>query len=68
MIKKKLRLKKWVKVVLTIMVLALDYVIYSHINNWGAMAVDSNLWLCITVLAWLWLAFWKFIVLINIWR
>lgn len=52
---KKKKLKKWVKVVLSIMILGASIYIYSKTNTWGTLAQDSKFYEGLTVLSWLWL-------------
>lgn len=52
---KRLKLRKWVKVVLTIMLIVLSNVIYINLGNWGEMAQTNKFYEMITCLGWAWM-------------
>ena len=66
--KKKKVLKKWVKVVLTAIVLIIGTLIYNVTYSIGYMAQTSNLYTTLCVLSWFWLLIGQIAVLDSIWR
>ena len=65
---KKRKLKKWVKVVLTTIVLIIGFVIYNITNSIGYMAQTSNFYTTLCMLAWFWLLIGQIAILELIWR
>ena len=65
---KKRKLKKWVRVVLTIATLIIGVVIYNLTNSIGYMAQTSNFYTTLCVLAWFWLLIGQIAVLELIWE
>lgn len=65
---KKRKLKKWVKVVLTIVVLIISLATYNYISEAGHIweLKDSNSIICI--MGWLWLFFGQIVVLDLVWE
>lgn len=57
---KKRRLKKWVKIVLIIMIILLDLVIYQKSGKFGALAQSSTIYLVLCVSCWIWLLLGQF--------
>lgn len=52
---KKRRLKKWVKIVLIIMIILLDVIIYRKTGILGELAQTSIFYLVLTIMSWGWL-------------
>lgn len=65
---KKYKLKKWVKVVLSVIVFLLSVVIYKDTGSAGALAQNNNLWLSICILEWSYLFFIQFLLYKEIWE
>ena len=49
------KLRKWVKVVLTILLLILSLVIYIKLDYWGFLARSSNFYVAVSIISWFWL-------------
>lgn len=64
---KKRRLKRWVKVILTIIVIAISTFIYSRTITLGKLASTNNYYEIITIFCWAWLIIGQFIVITSIW-
>lgn len=65
---KKRRLRKWVKILLTIMTLVLSVIIYVLTAKFGAKAQESIIALVCIVCAWIWLILGQFGVYYFIWE
>ena len=65
---KKRKLKKWVKVVLTTIVLIIGTLIYNVTDSMGSMAITSDFYTTLCVLSWFWLLIGQIAVLDLIWR
>lgn len=65
---KKRRLRKWVKILLTIMTLVLSIIIYVLMAKFGAKAQESIIALVSIVCAWIWLILGQFGVYYFIWE
>lgn len=65
---KKLRLKKWVKVVLTILVILVSFKIYAEMGQIQTKAVSSINYQVIAVLGWIWLIIGQIMVYMKLWE
>lgn len=65
---KKYKLKKWVRFVLSILVLSLSMLIYTYIGEFGKTQQENNMYLLINICSWVWLFIGQFIVYDLIWR
>lgn len=65
---KKLKLRKWVKVVLTIILLFIGNAIYNHTGVSGELAWTSNIYRTICVLEWFYICFIQVILFGLIWE
>lgn len=50
-----MRLKKWVKVALTMILVISAIMMYSKVGTWGALAQNNNLYETLTLCGWIWL-------------
>lgn len=66
--KKKYRLKPWVKVVITIALIIAGYVIYDMISINGALANESTLASIFICLGWFWLVVGQIMMLYLMWE
>ena len=57
---KRRRLKKWVKIILIIMIFLLDIVIYQKTGKLGQLAQSSTIYLGLCLSAWIWLLLGQF--------
>ena len=62
------KLRKWVKITLTIILIALSVIIYSNVNSWGALALSSEFYKLISIISWAWLTVGQVIDYTNIWN
>ena len=65
---KKLKLKKWVKVVLSLMIIGVGILLYNQTGRLGELAQTSNFYLALCVAAWTWLIFGSSSSLYYIWE
>lgn len=65
---KKLRLKMWVKVVLTIVMLVGSVIIYNHTGKIGNLAVKNNLYATLIIAEWFWLIIGQSVILYIMWE
>ena len=65
---KKRRLRKWVKILLTIMTLVLSIIIYVLMAKFGEKAQESIIALVGIICAWIWLILGQFGVYYFIWE
>lgn len=63
-----MKLKKWVKYVLTIIVMLISIVIYTKTGELGRLAQSSVKYQAICVLAWSWLLLGQIMVYMKIWE
>lgn len=63
-----MRLKKWVKVLLTIITITLSIVVYINSQELGVAAQKSNINLVLCLSSWTWLFLGQFIALNIIWN
>ena len=50
-----MRLKKWIKVTLTILLVISAIMMYSKVGTWGALAQNSRLYESLTLCGWFWI-------------
>lgn len=62
------RLKRWVKIVLTILLLILSLIIYIKLDYWGFLARSSNFYVVVSIISWFWLIIGQMAVYARIWR
>lgn len=66
--KKKMKLKKWVKVVITLILVSVGIVLYHILANKGAYA-SKNMWCSMLIcLGWFWLIVGQIIVICTMWE
>lgn len=66
--KKKYKLKKGVKVVITLILVSVGIVLYHILANKGAYAVESTLGSIFICLGWFWLLVGQIIAIYSIWE
>jgi hypothetical protein len=66
--KKKIKLKKAGKVLITALVIALGILIYSKLGDIGSEATNSKLALTLCFLGWYYVLFVQFAILIGLWE
>ena len=64
---KKLKLRKWVKVVISVIVVMIGIIIYSGLSNIGIDASSNKISGFLCILGWLWIFFGQFAFLSVIW-
>lgn len=62
------RLKRWVKIVLTALILILSLTIYMKVDYWGFLARSSNFYVAVSIISWFWLIIGQIAVYSRIWR
>lgn len=62
------RLKRWVKIVLTVLILILSLTIYMKVDYWGFLARSSNFYVVVSIISWFWLIVGQIAVYTRIWR
>lgn len=62
------KLRKWVKVVLTMLLLSLSLIIYMKLDYWGFLARSSNFYMWVSIIGWFWLIVGQMTVYARIWR
>lgn len=65
---KKRKLKKWVKVAISLIVVMVGLLIYAKTGILGQLAQDSIIYLLICITAWIWLFLGQFSLLYFIWK
>lgn len=65
---KKRKLKKWVKVAISLIVGIIGLFIYAKTGILGQLAQDSIIYLLICIMAWIWLFLGQFSLLYFIWE
>lgn len=65
---KKRRLKKWVKVFITIILLLFSMWMYSKCGILGQMAQSNGFYEALVIMAWVWLLFGPVSVLMLLWE
>lgn len=66
--KKRIKLKKAGKVLITVLVIALGILIYSKLGDIGSEATNSKLALTLCFLGWYYVLFVQFAILIGLWE
>lgn len=66
--KKKIKLKKAGKILITALVIALGILIYSKLGDIGSEATNSKLALTLCFLGWFYVLFVQFAILIGLWE
>lgn len=66
--KKQLKLKKWVKVVITLILLVIGITVYAGLGNIGSDAVSSQVSGFLCGLGWGYLIFGQTLILANLWE
>ena len=66
--KKKLKLKRWVKVLTTLIVIGLGILIYSKLGDIGSEATTNTLASILCIMGWTYLLFVQIVVLSGIWE
>lgn len=64
---KRLRLKKWVKIAITILIIVTDIIIYHYLGVKGSYIGENTLNNIIIPAGWFWLLFGQIIVFYSIW-
>lgn len=62
------KLRKWVKVVLTTLLLILSLIIYIKLDYWGFLVRSSNFYMLVSIIGWLWLIVGQMVIYSRIWR
>lgn len=62
------KLRKWVKVVLTMLLLTLSLIIYMKLDYWGFLARSSNFYVAVSIIGWFWLIVGQMVIYSRIWR
>jgi hypothetical protein len=65
---KEMKLKKWVRVAITIVLFITSILIYSKTNVLGTLAQDSNFYLILAIMSWSWLMCGQFVIYELIWE
>lgn len=63
-----MKLRKWVKAVLTMLLLILSFIIYMKLDYWGFLARSSNFYVVVSIISWFWLIVGQMTVYARIWR
>lgn len=66
--KTKLVLKKWVRVVLTLIVLAFSVYLYTQTDTLGKLAEESNFYKTLCLMAWGWITLGQLTIYSIIWE
>lgn len=66
--KKGLKLKKWVKVTLTVLIIGISLLIYSKTSTLGLLARDSKFYELVTLGAWGWITIGQIASLYILWE
>ena len=64
----KLKLRKWVKVAITILVILFSTFVYVNEGTLGELGQNSNIYLYICITGWVWLFFGQFVFYNLIWE
>lgn len=65
---KKRKLKKWVKVILTMLIVILSLIIYSKVGELGILAQNNDFYLLVCAMCWVWLMAGQFTTYNLIWE
>lgn len=64
----KLKLRKWVKVAITILVILFSTFVYINEGTLGELGQNSNMYLYICIMGWVWLFYGQMVVLSLLWE
>lgn len=64
---KKMRLKRWVKVVITVLVIHISFFIWKQTGRLGELAQNDNVYLGLCIASWVYLIFGQALVYGEIW-
>ena len=64
----KLKLRKWVKVAITILVILFSTFVYVNEGTIGELGQNSNIYLYICITGWVWLFFGQIAILNLLWE
>lgn len=64
----KLKLRKWVKVAITILVILFSTFVYVNEGTLGELRQNSNMYLYICIMGWFWLFFGQIAILNLLWE
>lgn len=62
------KLRKWVKAVLTMLLLILSLIIYIKLDYWGFLARSSHFYELVSIIGWFWLIVGQMVIYSRIWR
>ena len=65
---KRLKLRKWVKVVITIILIIIGLLIYSKTGTWGELVQTNQSYLGKLIFSWTWLFFGQTSLLGKVWE
>lgn len=65
---KRRRLRKWVKVVSTILLMVIGFIVYRLSWIIGALAVENQTFAILNILVWLYLLFGQFAIIYMVWE
>lgn len=65
---KKMKLKRWVRVVITILVIHISFFIWKQTGRLGELAQKDNIYLILCVASWMYLIFGQVLVYEEIWK
>ena len=63
-----MKLKKWVRVVLTLIVIHISFFIWKQTGTLGRLAETSNIYLIMCVLSWVYLLIGQVLIYEKIWK
>ena len=65
---KKMKLKRWVRVAITILVIHISFFIWKQTGRLGELAQKDNIYLILCVASWMYLTFGQVLVYEEIWK
>lgn len=65
---RKLKLKRWVKVTLTVLIIAISLLLYTKTGTLGKLAQDSKFYESLTLLAWFWIILGQITTISILWQ
>ena len=65
---KKLRLKRWVKVVITLLVIHISFFIWKQTGRIGELAQKDNIYLALCIASWFYLIVGQTLIYEEIWK
>lgn len=63
-----MRLKRWVKVVITLIVIHISFFIWKQTSRIGELAQQNNVYLVICIMTWIYLIIGQMLIYERIWR